>query len=112
MSVKLRNLVWDWLQSKSDLKEHITLEYYDDGFYIETKCGGRFTMAWINEKSNDIKTAPSTLFDSTGQIWESQQGSHTFLNPADPEYFNKLEVMCRNWHNSYHTYNYGCKDKL
>lgn len=116
MSVKLGNLVYDWIQNDPVLKEHLTLSFFDDGFFIETKCGGKFTMAWIGEEKMTL--SPSIMDDispngiASNGIWNNQQAIRHHLNPADPEYFKKLEAMCREWHNSFSGYTYGCKEKL
>lgn len=90
------------MQHDPVLKDHITLEFVDRGFYIETKCEGKFTLAWLAE---DMMKLSPTL----SEPWERIEA----LNPADPEYFQKLEKMCRNWHNTYCAiYAYGCKVKM
>src|SRR5574342_804536 len=102
MNVRLRNLVYDWMQNDPSLKEHITISFFDDGFYIETKCDGKFTLAWISDnKLHELKTT-----SSLHEPWNTTKS----LSPADPEYFQKLEALCRNWHNTYaDMFGYGCK---
>lgn len=105
MSIRLRNLVYDWIQNSPSLKDHIALAYFDDGFFIETKCGGRFTMAWIAEDCVEVETSP--------RVWSSENGVPIDLNPADPEYFNKLDGALRRWHNIYNSYyEYACQTVL
>lgn len=108
--IRLRNLVYDWIQNDKVLKQHITLSFFDDGFYIETVCGGKFTIAWIYE---DGKYGEVGAFSTvvSPNVWDNEGRAFNF-NPADPNYFDNLEKACRRWHNSYSTYTYGCKDKL
>lgn len=101
MSVKLGNLVYDWIQNDPELKPHFNVTLSGEGFFIETKCEGRFTLVWIND-SYRVHAAPSLS-------WKPG----TLLNPADPQYFNKIEKLCRDWHNAYgKMYQYSCKTKL
>ena len=103
MSVKLGNLVYDWIQNNQNLKEHLNISLFGDGFYIETKCGGHFTLAWVANNYH-IKIAPTL-----SEPWKEVE----YLNPADPQYFNKLEARCRHWHNTYGAiYAYACKTEI
>lgn len=101
--IVLRNLVYDWIQKDPTLKEHITLEYVgEEGFYILTKCEGKFALAWVTDTRMNMSPSLSSP-------WEPMDP----LNPADPEYFQKIEALCRDWHNTYsQIYSYACKTKI
>jgi hypothetical protein len=74
----------------------------EEGFYILTKCEGKFALAWVMDKKMNLSPSLSSPWEPTDPF-----------NPADPEYFQKIEALCRESHNTYgQLYGYACKFKL
>ena len=101
-ALTLADLVWDWISSNRELHPHLFISKFIDGFYIETRCADKHTLAWI----------PSNF---EGQfIWISRDCAHLNIHPAQPNFFPVLEEQLRRLHNAAYNdgYTYNCPVKL